>query len=111
MRATTSTETRGSVLEMLGGLLGDHASKEAVLQVVSKLVARNKELETLVAQMRAGKHHNERVPKEQLALLLELVKATSDAELDEANDALDTTAKESGGRPEVPKPPKQPAVR
>jgi transposase len=98
-------------LEVLGGLLGDHASKAAVLEVVSKLVARNKELETLVAQMRASKHHNERVPKEQLALLLELVKAASDAELGEANDSLDAKAKESGGRPEVPKPPKQPAVR
>ena len=86
--STKSTETRGSVLEMLGGLLSDHASKEAVLEVVSKLVARNKELEMLVAQMRAGKHHNERVPKEQLALLLELVKAASNAPLTWAPSAL-----------------------
>jgi len=105
------TELRGSVLDVLRDLLGDHGSSAAVLEVVAKLVSRNKELEVLLAKLQAMKHKNERVSQEQLDLFLGKLHADSENALATANDALKDVAEENGGREEKTPPPKQPAVR
>ena len=69
---TTGKELHGSVMDVVRGLLGDHAATSTVLDVVAKLVERNHELELLLTKARASKHHNERVAKEQLDLFLDL---------------------------------------
>lgn len=106
-----ATELRGPVLDVLRELLGDHESSPAVLEVVAKLVSRNKELELLLAKLRATKHTNERVSKEQLDLFLGKLRADSENALAVANDSLKETSEENGGREEKTPPPKQPAVR
>jgi transposase len=105
------TELRGPVLDVLRDLLGDHESSPAVLEVVAKLLSRNKELELLLAKLRAMKHTNERVSKEQLDLFLGKLRADSETALTTANDALKDAAEENGGREDKTPPPKQPAVR
>ena len=109
--ASATKEFQGSVLDVLKELLGDHVATPAVLEVVAQVVARNQELELLLAKARAGKHHNERVSQEQLDLFLDKLRAAADTMLAKANEDLDKTAKENGGRPAAPKPPKQPPVR
>lgn len=109
--ATGTKELRGSVLDVLRDLLGDQPATPAVLEVVAKLVARNQELELLLAKPRTSKHPNERVAREQLDLFLDELRAASTAALAEANAKLEKTAKENEGRPDPAKPPKQPPVR
>jgi transposase len=104
-------ELRGPVLDVLRELLGDHASTPAVLAVVAKLVSRNQELEMLLAKLRASKHTNERVSKEQLDLFLDKLRAASESALATANEALEEKATEGGGREKPAPPPKQPPVR
>ena len=108
---TTTTELRGSVIDVLRALLVGVASSDAILGVVAKLVSRNHDLELLVQKLRASKHQSERVAKEQLDLFLDKLRAESDAALAEANQALRTTTDDHGGRTEPVKPPRQPAVR
>jgi transposase len=103
-------DLRGGVLEVLSTLLEDGRSAE-VIALVTKLVARNRELELLLARVRESKHHNERVSAAQLALFLEEARKASDAELADANRTLEETAEAKGGRTEPTKPPRQPAVR
>lgn len=108
-RAETKGEIRGSVLDVLRELLISRRDTE-IVALVTKLVMRNRELELLVAKMREGKHHSEQVSHEQLDLFLEKLR-DSEGALAEANKLLEQAAKENGGRPESPKPPKQPSVR
>lgn len=113
--SATSTESRtstlrGSVLEVLQDLLAG-GDNEAVMEIVTKLVSRNRELEMLLAAARASKHQGERVAKEQLDLFLGRLRAESASALAEANRALEGRAKDNGGRSEPAPPPKQPAVR
>ena len=108
---TATKELRGSVLDVLRDLLVGVASSEAVLEVVAKLVSRNHELELLLAKLRASKHHNERIAKEQLDLFLDKLRAESEGVLAKANETLEATADENGGRPDPARPPKQPPVR
>src|SRR5262245_27081098 len=98
-------------MDVLRELLGDHAATSTVLEVVAKLVERNHELELLLARAGSSKHHNERIAKEQLDLFLEKLRAASQAAVATANEKLETTAAENGGRADPPKPPKQPPVR
>lgn len=107
----SGSEESADVLEVMRDLLGDHASKAAVLEVVKKLVSRNQELELQLAKLRASKHANERVAKEQLDLFLDLLRGESEAALATANTELEKTAAENGGRDEPKAPPKQPPVR
>ncbi len=104
-------ELRGSVLDVLRDLLGDHGSSAAVLAVVEKLVSRNKELEVLLAKLRSSKHTNERIAKEQLDLFLDKLREASQSALSIANEALEKKAEENGGRDKPTPPPKQPPVR
>ncbi len=61
-------EVRGTVLDVIRELLTGGRSDEAIA-VVAKLVARNAELEMLVAKMR-DKNRSERVSNDQLDLFL-----------------------------------------
>jgi transposase len=112
--ASTGAETkelRGSVLDVLRTLLAGAAQSDAVLEVFAALVSRNTELELLVAKLRASKHHNERISKEQLDLFLDKLSAESDAVLANANETLQAKADDNGGRSTPARPPKQPPVR
>lgn len=62
-------ELRGTVLEVLKVLLSEHRD-DAILELVTKLVARNEELEKLLARIRASKNKGEKVSREQLKELL-----------------------------------------
>jgi transposase len=115
---TTATPTaaaapdtlRGPVLDVLAQLLVAGRSNE-VVALFEKLVARNRELELLLATMRNSKNRGEAVSQAQLDLFLQTLKVTSNETLAEANQTLEAAAKENAGRPETTKPPRQPAVR
>lgn len=109
-RAKAKNERRGAVLDVLRELLVSRRDEE-IVELVSQLVSRNRDLELLVAKMRESKHHGERVPQEQLDLFLEKLRDASEGALAEANTLLEQAAKEHGGRVEPPKPPKQPPAR
>lgn len=103
-------EQRGSVLDMLSELLAERRD-DAVVELVAQLVARNRDLELLVAQMRQSKSRGEHISSAQLDLFLDKLREQAEGELAEANEKLAETAKDNGGRAELPKPPKQPPVR
>lgn len=105
-------QLRGTILEVLKVLLQERRDDE-ILELVSKLVARNAELEKLLATIRASKNRGEKVPRDKLKQLLEkLAGQQPDSEqLQAANEALSKATADNAGRPEQPKPPKQPPVR
>ncbi len=83
-----------------------------MLEIVSKLVARNSELERRLAEIRSPRRANEGVSSAQLALLLEGLANSGDAVRDEADQKLRKTAEQAapeprGGTP----PPRQPPLR
>ncbi len=106
----TKSELRGSVLDVLRELLTVGRDDE-VIALFAKLVARNGDLEKLVATLRAGKHPGEHIDPTQLDIFLEKLRAQSEGALAEANRKLEEAAKTNGGRPEESKPAKQPSVR
>jgi transposase len=104
-------EIRGEVLDVLKELLSGRRDEE-VIALVAKLVARNGELELLLAKLRERRNKGEHIAPGQLDMFLkELEKKTPAGSLADANKKLEEAAKNNGGRPEKPKPPKQPAVR
>jgi transposase len=104
-------ELRGEVLEVLKELIAGRRDDE-VIALVAKLVARNGELEMLLAKLRERRNKGEHMTPGQLDLFLaELEKQTPAGSLADANKKLEDAAKNNGGRPEKPKPPKQPPVR
>jgi transposase len=107
----TKSELRGSVLDVARELLGEHPQLDLVLTLIAKLASRNEELEQLLARLRTGKNHSEGISSKQLDMFLAMVRGMSDGEVAEANKKLEGVAKQNGGRPEEPKPPKQPPVR
>ena len=106
----TPKELRGSVLDVLRALLAGRHDDE-VLELFTALVARNRELELLLGKLRESKNRGEHLSTEQLDLFLDKLKGLADGDLAEANQKLEDAAKKNGGRPELPKPPKQPPVR
>ena len=85
---TTHKELRGSVLDVLRELLSGRRDED-ILALVSKLVARNNELELLLAKMRESKNRGERVSSAQLDLFLDKLREQSEGELQQANDKLE----------------------
>lgn len=104
-------EVRGTPIDVVRELLGDHQAADAVLDVVAKLAKRNEELEKLIASVRPKNGANERVSHEQLELFLQKLQAASEGELKEADAALEKTATSNGGRAEPNKPRPQPPLR
>jgi transposase len=90
---STSSEKRGPVLEVLRELLAE-GRDGAVLALVSKLVARNGELEQRLAQLLSRGHKNEGISTAQLKLFLDALGAKVEGgdavvpEIGEANDKL-----------------------
>ncbi|MEO5927555.1 MAG: IS66 family transposase [Patescibacteria group bacterium] len=110
-KETTTQDHRGTVLDVLRQLLDGHQASTAVLEVVTKLVSRNEELEKLLARLRAKGNSSERVTKEQLDLFLRELPEASNSALAEANAALQKEIEQHGGREEKPARPRQPPVR
>lgn len=110
--ASKTIEQRGPVLDVLRDLL-ERGQLDAVLEIVAKLVARNSELERKLAEIRSTRRPNEGVSSAQLALLLEALVPSDDAQRDEADaklrDAASSAAPER--EPEGTRPPRQPPVR
>jgi transposase len=107
--ADTKT-VRGPVLEVVKTLLAGGQNEE-LIAVVSKLVARNEELERLIANLRASKNRGEHISVDQLDLFLNTLRELAGGALGQAEQRLAEKAKENGQRPETTKPPKQPSVR
>jgi transposase len=108
--AATGKQLEGSVLEVLRELLAGRRDA-AVLALFTKLVARNEELELLLAKMRDSKNRGEHISSAQLDLFLDKLREQSEGQLQEANERLEQIAAEHAGRPDRPGPPKQPPVR
>jgi transposase len=109
--SASTTTTRGPVLEVLRDLL-DQGQLDAVLELVSKLVARNSELERKLAEIRSPRRTNEGVSSAQLALLLESLASTGDATRDEADQKLRKTTEDVAPAPRDGTPaPRQPSLR
>ncbi|MDE3097606.1 MAG: IS66 family transposase [Chloroflexota bacterium] len=116
--AREPSEKRGPVLEVLGELLTERRDGE-VLALVSKLVARNSELERRLMQLLSRGHKNEGVSAAQLRLFLDALAATGvDASDDGAPDLGDANAKLRGAsgiddaaETAAEKPAKQPPLR
>lgn len=98
------------MLEVLRELLAGGNTDE-VMALVAKLVARNRELELLLAKVRESRNRGEHLTAGQLDLFLEQARNEANPDRAEANRKLEEAAEEHGGRPEKTKPPKQPAVR
>lgn len=109
---TTARTTRGKVLDMLKGLLAERRDEE-VIALVAQLVARNANLELLLAKLREKKNRGEHVASSQLALFLAELKeqTTAESALGDADQKLEDSANANGGRPEGPKPPPRPPLR
>lgn len=108
---TAKGELRGQVLDVLKELLTGRRDEE-VIALVARLMSRNQELELLLAKMRESKNRGEQISAAQLDLFLNKLKAqTPEGAPAEANKKLEEAAQTHGGRTELPKPPKQPAVR
>jgi transposase len=102
-------ELRGELLDVFKELLASRCDDE-VIALFAKLVSRNKELEILLSKLRRNK--SEHISPGQLDLFLaELRKQMPATPLADANEKLEEAVKKNGGRPDKPKPPKQPAVR
>jgi len=107
---TPSGELRGAVLDVLRDLLAGGRTDD-VIALFTSLVARNHQLELLLATLRNSQNRGERVSRAQLDLFLEELRKSSDEQLAEANQKLEEAAKDHGGRPERTRPDPQPPVR
>lgn len=109
--ASASSTRRGPVLDVVRELLGA-GQIDAAIEIVAKLVARNGELERKLAEARSPRRANEGVSTAQLALLLEGLAASGDAQRDEADRKLRETTEQLAPEPRDGTPaPRQPPLR
>jgi transposase len=71
---SSSPPLRGSILDVLRTLLGDHQERDTVLAIISKLVARTTELERRLARGDTSFKVSEKVSTAQLVLFLDALK-------------------------------------
>jgi transposase len=113
--ATTTDEkreVRGTVLDVLRELLTGATNASEILALFGKVVARNEELELLCAKLRERRNRGEQISTAQLDLFIaELAKQSTPESQADANRKLEEAAAKNGGRPDRPKPPRQPPVR
>jgi len=106
-------ELRGTVLDVVRELL-EKGRGEEIIEVVSKLVSRNAELEVLLGKLR-DRNRRERVSNDQLDLFIDKLRAAVDGELADADARLNDTAEKNGGRDKDKKaagtPERQPPAR
>jgi transposase len=112
-----SSVHRGPVLEVLHKLLAE-GRNEGVVALVTKLVARNRELELQLAKLQARGKKNEGVSSEQLRALFDALQTEGEKELDEANEKLraassldDKRHEDSEQEPLTRQPKRQPQLR
>lgn len=108
-----ASEREGSVLEVLSLLLAEGRNDD-VIAVVSKLVARNGELEERLAQLLSRKNRAEGISSAQLLLFLDAVATSPHEELNKANSELRAASAidETAAAEEVmTRPAKQPPSR
>ncbi len=120
-------ELRGSVLDVVGALLADN-DRDAVLEIVRKLVAANAEMTRRLARIAARFKKSEKVGKAQLVLFLDALRrgegepevAGDEApdEIDEADDKLRGASGIDAEKPDedlatlqTRKPPRPPPTR
>ena len=109
--ASASSTRRGPVLDVVRELLGA-GQIDAAIEIVAKLIARNGELERKLAEARSPRRANEGVSTAQLALLLEGLAASGDAQRDEADRKLRETTEQLAPEPKGGTPaPRQPPLR
>jgi len=115
--ASKSSVHRGPVLEVLHKLLAE-GRNEGVVALVTKLVARNRELELQLAKLQARGKKNEGVSSEQLRALFDALQTEGEKELDEANEKLraassldDKRHEDSEQEPLTRQPKRQPQLR
>ncbi len=124
--ANAEPALRGSVLDVLRTLLGDHQERDTVLSIVGQLVARNTDLERRVARLGVRFKPSEQVSTAQLVLFLDALtrrpepaaaegETTDDhAALGAADDELRTASGIDEGEDDdvtklrTPPPPRQP---
>jgi transposase len=82
-------QLRGSVLDVLRKLLGDHGERDAVLSIVGKLVAHTTEIERRLARMAQRFKPSEQVSRAQLVLFLDALKR-GEGETPQASDGEST---------------------
>jgi len=121
---------RGSVLDVLRTLLGDHEERDAVLNIVGKLVARTTDLERQLARTAARFKVSEKVSTAQLVLFADALRreeATPEAERGASGDEVvdaderlrdasgldDADADDKGdlAKRRIEPPPRQPRAR
>jgi len=108
--STDDGQIEGPVLDVLKELLAEQRTDD-VVELVTKLVSRNEELEKLLFDMRHRKNHREGVSRNQLDLFIDKLAEEANADLAKANEKLQNVTKENAGRPKTSKPPKQPPAR
>ena len=117
---------RGSVLDVLGELLGDHLERDTVLSIVGKLVAHTTDLERRLARLAARFKPTEQVSRAQLVLFLDALKVSEgepaqDGEATDERSALlgaddrlraasgiDDDEDDDVSKLRTPRPPRQP---
>lgn len=113
--ASGANEQRGPVLEILAQLLTE-GNNEAIIALVTKLVARNAELELRLAQLMSRRKKNEGVSSAELLLVFDALGTEGSEELDKANEKLRTASgldakRNQDSEPRTEKPKRQPPVR
>jgi transposase len=114
---TRTEEHRGPVLEVLCKLLAE-GQNDDVVTLVTKLLARNRELELQLAKLKARGKKNEGVSSEQLQMLFDALQTEGCGELDEANEKLRAASSLDDKRdqdldlePRTRQPKRQPPLR
>jgi len=106
-------EQRGEVLAVLRSLL-ELGEVDAVVELVTKLVARNRELERRLADILHRGHRREGVSSAQLKLFLDALAPERAAELDQANRQLRAASdidQPARQEPTTEEPRRQPRLR
>lgn len=103
------------MLEILAQLLTE-GNNEAIIALVTKLVARNAELELRLAQLMSRRKKNEGVSSAELLLVFDALGTEGSEELDKANEKLRTASgldakRNQDSEPRTEKPKRQPPVR
>lgn len=112
--ARATGDWKGDVLSVLRQLVAD-GNRDAILELVGKLVKRNVELERMLAETTSGRgRKNEGVSTAQLELLLEALAQEEGEDLRAASEKLEAAAlaaKQKVAAESAEKPAKQPPLR
>ncbi|MBA3460698.1 MAG: hypothetical protein H0T46_12095 [Deltaproteobacteria bacterium] len=123
---TPTSELRGSVLEVVRTLLGEN-DRDAILEIVSKLVAENADMSRRLAQVKRSFKTSEKIGRAQLLLFADAIArgegepesgdADGPDELDEVDarlraiSGIDDKQQENEFAKRTTRPPRQPANR